>query len=150
MSALLLSLAALLLSSSVHAQFEAAVVSPSGIGPPGGPPPLPTGRTDTRAGPPQQIDSSAPAQLDFSENAAPPQMPPDRDDRVPARRTPASVDRRADHPVDERLQRGAIGAALRDATGADNASSPSAAGPRRPMNRRLDDEDASVFLGLPE
>lgn len=149
MSALLLSLAALLLSSSVHAQFEAAVVSPSGIGPPGAPPPLPTGRSDTSASPPQQIDFSAPAQLDFSENAAP-QTPPDRDERMPARRTPSSVDRRADHPVDEQLQRGAIGAALRDATGADNASSPSAAAPRRSTNRRVEDEDASVLLGLPE
>jgi hypothetical protein len=130
MSALFASLAALLLSSPIHAQFEAAVVSPSGIGPPGGPPPVPAGRADTRTSPPQQIDFSAPAQFDFSEGAAPAPMAPERDERRPARRTPAS--------------------AARDSTGADNASSPSAAAARKPTKRRVEDDDTSVFLGSPE
>jgi hypothetical protein len=135
MSALLAaSLAALLFSGAVQAQFEAAVVSPSGIGPPGALPRAPAGREDTRASTPQQIDFSAPAQFDFSESAAPPQAPPDPDERSPARRTPASVDRRADHP------------------GADNAStfSAAAAARRRPTKRRAEDEDASLLFGLPE
>lgn len=153
MSALLAaSLAALLFSGAVQAQFEAAVVSPSGIGPPGALPRVPPNRGDTRASPPQQIDFSAPAQFDFSESGAPQQAPPDPDARAPARRTPASVDRRADRPADERWQRRANGTAVRDLTGAHNASTSSAAAaaPRRPTNRRVEDEDASLFLGLPE
>jgi len=110
---------------------------------------VPTGGTDTRASSPQQIDFRAPAQFDFSENAAPPQTPPDPDERMRARRTPAGVDRRADRPADEPVP-GSLRAL--DAAKAENASSPSAAAPRRLTNRRVEDEDedASALLRSPE
>ncbi len=70
--------------------------------------PAPEGRTPDRATkpPPQQVDFSAPEQIDFGVDAALPEGPAEPGNRTPARRTPATMDRAVDRLADEAVDSG--------------------------------------------
>lgn len=129
------SLTALLLSSPVQAQstlWDGGDPFRPSLGPPQTWPPLPTGRRDATPAP-EQMDFGAPAQVDFSANAAPPRTSLGPDERMRARAAPASADRRADRPADEPASN-----RLGGIPGTDTVSARSDATPRRWAS---DDED---------